>query len=211
MGIPLHTQLAFIVQVVVCAVGIARFRNHSIQLKIVAVYFIVSTAFSVCQFYLASKRINNLWLTHLFTPIQYAFFAWTLSLWQRNVRLQRVVQISVLAFAAMCFASIILLEDLRIFNNYSRPLESILLVVLSGYGLFLIKELETDSLMRQPAFWASAAILLYFSGMVVLYSLSNSLLHASVGTLRVAWIAHSIVSVISNSFFAAAFLCRPAR
>ena len=211
MGIPLHTQLAFVAQVAVCGVGIFAFRRSCIQLKIIAIYFVVSTAFSVVQLYLASHHANNLWLTHLFTPIQYAFFAWTFSLWQSTNGMRKSLQISVVIFAAICLGSVLLVENLKAFNNYSRPLESILLVIASGNALYRVNQKGMQSLMRQPEFWVSGAVLLYFSGMVVLYSMSNSLLHASVETLRVAWVAHSVVSVISNSFFAMAFLCPPIR
>lgn len=208
MAIPLHTQLAFVAQVVVCILGVWRFGKLSRELRVVAIYLVVSMAFSLTQYYFAKRNINNLWLTHFFTPIQYAFLAWTLSLWQRSPQIQRILQMSAVIFAAICLGSILLLENLRTFNIYSRPFESVLLVISSGYALYLLNKNDSGSLLRRPEFWVSSAILLYFSGMVVLYAMSNSFLRASFDTLRVAWIAHSVVSVIFSSLFAVAFLCK---
>ena len=204
---PLHIHIKTAVDVVVCALGLIRYQKLGRGTRILAVYFSVSVALSLVQFYLASQRINNLWLTHLFTPIQYAFFASIFALWQNDHRMKLALQLSAILFAALCLSGILFFEDPRTFNIYTRPVEGVLLVFFSGQMLHMINKRSLEPLARQPAFWISAATLIYFSGLAVLYGLSNTLLSRSVETLRSAWIAHTIVGIIANLLYGVAFLC----
>ncbi len=209
--IPLHAQLAFFVDLAVCGLALVRYRHLSKDLRILTVYFFVSAMSSVLQYYLATRHINNLWFIHLFTPIQYAFFAWIFSTRQKEKRRRLALQASTIVFALLCLGGVLFFEDLRSFNSYTKPVEGLLLVFLSGRLLYEIDKESLDSLARQPQFWFSAATLVYFSGLLVLHALSSLLLSRSVETLRTAWVAHSVVSIISSSLYGVAFLCPSTR
>jgi len=205
--IPLHTKIKFAVDVIVCALGLIRWQNLGRDTRILAVYFSVSVALSLLQFHLASQRINNLWLMHLFTPIQYAFLAWIFALWQNDHRIRLGLQLSTILFAVLCLSGALFFEDPRAFNIYTKPVESVLLVFFSGQMLYAINKRSLEPLAPQPTLWISAATLIYFSGLAVLYGLSNTLLSQSAETLRSAWIAHTVVGIIANLLYGVAFLC----
>ena len=205
--IPLHMHIKTAVDVAVCALGFIRYQKLGRDTRILAVYFSVSVISSLLQLYLASHRINNLWLIHLFTPIQYAFLAWIFALWQNDHRMRFVLQLSTILFAMFCLIGSLFFEDPRAFNIYTKPVESVLLVFLSGQTLYAINKQSQEPLAPQPALWISAATLIYFSGLAVLYGLSNTLLSQSAETLRSAWIAHTVVGIIANLLYGVAFLC----
>jgi hypothetical protein len=205
--IPLHTKIKFGVDVVVCIIGLVRYRKARKDTRLLALWFALSVFTSILEYYFAVHRLNNLWINHIFTPVEYALLAWIFSLWQKDPRGQFALRLSAILFAALCLTSILFLDNVRMFNNLTRPVEGVLLVCFSGLTLRDLSRKYIESLTSQPEFWISSATLIYFSGLVVLYCLSNTLLGSSLEALRSAWIAHTIIGIIANLLYGVSFLC----
>jgi hypothetical protein len=125
--------------------------------------------------------------------------------------MQFTLRLSSILFAAFCLISLILFENIRSFNTITGPLEGVLLVGFSGTSLIYISKSHVESLSSRPEFWISSAIVVYFSGLVVLYSLSNTLLSQSLDALRTALVAHTVVGIVANILYGVAFLCPQTR
>jgi hypothetical protein len=73
--------------------------------------------------------------------------------------------------------------------------------------LLTIDRLEGTSVLDLPAFWVSAAAIIYFGGTIVFSSLSAPLLKVSLETMRLAWSTQSIANILANLLYAGGFLC----
>ena len=79
--IPLHAKIKFAVDVVVCIVGLARYRKSRRDTQLLALWFTLSVVISIVEYYLAVHKINNLWINHFFTPVEYAILVWIIAEW----------------------------------------------------------------------------------------------------------------------------------
>ena len=153
------------------------------------------------------NKINNLWLMHIFTPIQFGFFLWIFSHWQKKFTKYFFLAL-IPAFSIFWLVAMLFFESFNNFNSYTRPLEALLLILISGYTLYQINKEQIGSMFQTPSFWISSGTLVYFSGMILLYALSNILLTDSIETLRLLWAPiQTTVNVMSNLLFIGGFLC----
>lgn len=212
LTLQLGAQLQFASTFTTILAGFFVYKSIKIESKVFLLYQIISLISSVSMIYLARVlHVNNLWLVHLFTPIQFGFLMWVLSSWQENVNVKRLFQLLIPAFIFVWAIAAVFVEPRNEFNTFSRPTESILLIIASGYTLYQVNKEKVESLFSQPSFWVGSGTLIYFTGMVILFTLTNVLLSSSNETLRTAWTVQWIMSVIANILYVGAFLCQKSR
>jgi hypothetical protein len=177
------------------------------DLTIFFYYLIITFIITGWMTYLASHGTNNLWLIHLQTPMEFTFFMWLFARWQEDAFLKRFFQITIPVFVCVWAALVFFVEKIDQFSTYSKPTETILLIIASGYCLFQVNKEKVESLFRQPSFWISSGALIYFTGTVILFTVSNLLLRESEAELRTAWWVVIILNIIANLFYLAGFIC----
>ena len=211
LNLPFGVQLSFVSTLVVILAGFYVYVRLGKESKIFLLYQIISLLTSTAMVYLALNDISNLWLTHLFTPVQFGFLMWVLSSWQEKPTVKRLFQAIVPAFIFVWAIAAIFVEHKNEFNTFSRPTESILLIIASGYTLYQVNKEKVESLLSQPSFWIGSGTLIYFTGMVILFTVTNVLLRSSEETLRTAWIVNWTMNVVANLLYAGGFLCQKSR
>ncbi len=177
-------------------------------LTIFFVYELISFVLTVSQMYLAAHKINNLWLIHLQTPIEFGFFVWVFSLWQDDAFVKRFFRLTIPVFFCLWLILAFFVEKIDEFNTFSKPTEAILLIVASGYCLFKVNQEKVESLFSEPSFWISSGTLVYFTGTVIIFTVTNLLLHESLEELRMVYQVVFVMETIANLFYAGGFLCR---
>lgn len=183
-----------------------RFLNR--ELKVFFIYQAIAMIITIWQLHLAANNINNLWLIHLQTPIEFGFFMWIFSLWQENPFTRRFFRLTIPVYIILWAILVFFVEKIDEFNTFSKPTEAVVLIIASGYCLYLVNKEKVESLFRQPSFWISSGTLIYFTGTVIIFTVTNLLLHESVEELRAVWNVVFVMEIITNLFFAGGFLCR---
>lgn len=178
------------------------------EMRILFAYLIASFLVTVIMYLLAAKGINNLWLMHLFTPVQFGCLIWVFSFWATPSTHQRLFWWSIPSFFLVWAIGLFLIENINHFNSFTRPLEAVLLILASSYVLFQENVRDSGRTIRRPQFWVGSATVIYFTGMVILYSLSNVLLKDSIEILGLIWSPiQMVVNIAANCLYAGAFLC----
>lgn len=199
--------LSTFIPLVPVIVGIPFVRTGAKDQKILFVYLFISFLSSVVSTISAYHKMNNLWMTNLFTPFQFGMLMWLLSSWHAT-SVKKVFVWTIPIFIFLWLVAVTFFENIRGFSSYVRPLEALVLISASGYTLVKLTSEESDSILRIPSFWVASGILLYFTGMIVLFSLSSILLREDVETLRLLWAPiQSVSNISSNLLFTAGFLC----
>ena len=212
LTLPLGAQLQVVSTIVTILGGIFLYKSINKESRVFLVYQLISLVFSIFGVYVGRVlEQTNLWLVHLYTPIQFGFLMWVLSSWQENLNAKRLFQLLIPTFVLIWAIAALFLEHKNEFNTFSRPTESILLIIASGYTLFQVNKEKVESLFSQPSFWVGSGTLIYFTGMVILFTITNVMLSDSVETLRTAWTVQWIMSVIANFLYLGAFLCQKSR
>lgn len=186
-------------------IGLYVRRFLSTELKILLLYFVLALVADFIAAYLSSQGINNLWVFHIFTIVEYGFLTIILSMWQKNAVLKRVLQLTVPVFTLLGIVAIAFLEDTTQFNNFSNPIAQLLLISASAITLFELHNEGPQSVFGDPRFWIGSGILVYNASTLVIFSLSNLL---SMELLIVVFTFHTFMNFITNLTYAGAFLCR---
>ena len=190
---------------VIAGLFCARFTPR--DLKIFLLYLAINCLSNIVSIGLAMMKLNNLWLLHVFTPIQFALFIWIFSQWQKPP-VKHFFLSAIPAFTLVWLLAMLFFENISRFNSLTRPLEALVLIGVSGFTLYQLQQESIGILFRKPSFWIASGTLIYFSGMIILYTLSNSLLEVSIETLRTVWLTiQPTVNISANLLFAAGFLC----
>jgi hypothetical protein len=192
--------------VVVAAVLYSR-KKLTTEMKILGVYFVLCVLLAVLQLYLAINGINNVWTAQYFSPVQYALLMLAFYYWNRGSTVGKIILYSIPVFVIAWTLGSFWLPNSSDTLNYADPISAVMLVFASSYTLLTIDRLEGTSVLDLPAFWVSAAAIIYFGGTIVFSSLSAPLLKVSIETMRLAWSTQSVANILANLLFAGGFLC----
>jgi len=168
------------------------------ETKILVGYFILIGLVDTFGLYLAANRTNTIWLFHLFTPLEYGFLVMVFSYWQKKPLLRLLLRLSIPLFALICLVNKLFLESLVSFDNFTASLEGSALIMISVYTLFNLYRDNSGPISKDPRFWITVAVLIYFSGSLPTFAFAN---------IIALWSIHSILNITSNILFSGGFLC----
>ncbi|HEY0271599.1 MAG TPA: hypothetical protein VGC22_00385, partial [Chitinophaga sp.] len=130
---------------------------------------------------------NNLYLFHVFTPLEYALLAFLYARSFHSRLLRALAGISIPVFGITAALLTVFVQPVTTNNSYACILESLLLIlwVLCFLGEVLLQQ-QVTLLYRYPLFWISVGLLFYFTGSLLTEGLLSYLLqHAMALALAV--------------------------
>ena len=195
------SQLVVVLVVVYCR------KQLTLEMKILAAYFVLGLAFDFVQVTLARNDIPNLWVSQTFTPIQFVLLMLVFYFWNKESIMRGVILALIPVFILVWTTGSAWFSTLATIQSYMDPISGLILILISSYTLLRIERLEGRSVLEVSAFWVSSATIIYFGGTVVLSSLSGALLKTSLETMRLAWSMQSIATILANLMFSGGFLC----
>ena len=188
------------------ALYMLRFLNW--QMRLLLIYFGVAVITELLLAYMGSQGMNNLWLARVFSIVEFCLLTIVFSSWQNNKLLKRLLHISIPLMVVLGIFSTLYLENIRHFNSFSKPITSLILIMVSAYTLVELNKEKIDFLFREPRFWFSSGVLFSFSASLLLHALSNSLLHLPMSVVRLIFESNVVLSIIANIIYTGGFLCQ---
>lgn len=152
---------------------------------------------------------NNLWILHVFTVVEFAILTLIYKRQLSSLFRERVFYGAIWAFLGMAILNTLYLEPLTAFNSNVRGVESLILICWAlSYFYLILKELNIEHLESTPLFWISVSILIYFSGNLIVFVLSNYVLpHYELS--MATWGMHAILNIVHHIIFAIALWVNP--
>ncbi len=177
--------------------AILRFRFLNQAMKNIAYYVFLGAGIQFIASYLKQRGQNNLWVLHLFTPLEFGiilrFFSFTLA----GFIPKKVFVWAAAAFLLAALLNSIFLQDIRTFNTYARSLEGVSVIVLCLLWCYkTLTEMKIQQLGQDPVFWANTGFLLYFSGGVLLFAFSNYIIAINQVLSMYIWAFHAMFSML---------------
>lgn len=171
------------------------FKRQQKVLKILSTFLILMLAIQFVVMYLNLNRINNLFLFHLYTPIEFGLLSIILSLINSRKKTKLIINGICILFILFCIFSALFIEPLSAFNSIARGIEGVLAIVLSIYFFYaLFNDDDTKDLLKYPYFWLFSGWLIYFSGTFFLFMYANN---QGIATLTYP-IIHSVLNIFLN-------------
>jgi hypothetical protein len=99
------------------------------------------------------------------------------------------------------------INGMNMIDNISVSTESILLCSYASFLFYyVLKKLLYEDLLAEPVFWINSAVLIYFSGNLLLFAFSNEIVKSSEKLHYELWaIIHTVCNVFYNVLIAIGF------
>jgi hypothetical protein len=141
---------------------------------------------------MASLRINNLWVGHIYVPLEFVLLANAYRLKLKDILPKKGMLLLMVLFPLLALMNTLFLQDLTQNNSHVRTLESALLIFLAlSYFYHLMKHMPYRRPEHDPFFWINTAVLIYLSSSLFLFMYSNVLLKFS-KALGAFWHMHKV-------------------
>jgi hypothetical protein len=112
-------------------------------------------------------------------------------------------------YALLVLVNGIFIQGIFVIPNWSRSLESILIIGVSIYYFyFIFKEGKIKYLDRSFWFWVSSGLLIYFSSNLMLFVFTNMLTNRNDQLFLGVWSIHAVLNFVLYGFYTIALLCQ---
>jgi hypothetical protein len=177
-------------------IGIRYFRCLTNDLKAMTLYMVSCLLCEIPNNYLLYHNINNLFILHIFTVIEFVFLAYVYSFHIKSVINKRLLFGGTIAFVVLAVLNTIYVQPLSVFNSYARCAEILIILFLAlCYVHKLIVNNEQRQLRTFPMFWINTAVVIYFTAGFFLYLVSNNTIGLSPNMNRAIWMVHGALLV----------------
>ncbi len=183
------------------AVALFKYRHLGTTMRIMAFYVFLGGIIQVSSSYLNAQRQNNLWLLHLYTPLEFVCIIWFYSKVLHGFLKGAVFVWFGLGFVVLSALNSAFLQDIGSFNTYARSLQGILVIMLClSWCYRTLFEMKIKRLEQDPVFWVNTGFLLYFSGNVLLFAFSNYIVNINRTLNLYIWAFHALFSILLYFF-----------
>ena len=178
--------------------------------RIIAVYCVLGFLQSVYLMVLATGGTHNLWLIHVFVPVQGTMFLWALALWQTRERARITILMAIPLFLAAWLALTLTVESFGGMPRYVKIIEGLLVIAVAAYTLVTRSIHITGPVTSHAWFWVGAAMVMYLSFGAIFSPISSLLLPTAPDRVSIMLRVNGVFLIICNLMFARGMLVSPA-
>lgn len=182
------------------------FKNNLRPNFTILLYFVCADLLTEIMVHLfRSYHVNNLFVLRIYTVIQFVLL---------SVFYSKVLSLSKLSFFINIFNFILL--SIALIDLYKNGIEttddltlttaSILLMIYSLFTFFhMMQNPVHANILSAPLFWFNTAVLLYFSGGLILFIFNSYILKHSYKMHHELWGINSLLNIVFNLLMAIGF------
>ncbi|WP_118952817.1 hypothetical protein [Taibaiella helva] len=171
--------------------------------RMIFIYLLLAGFFNLLAAVLAARSINNLPFLHLYTVLEFGIITAFFYTASSTARERQLIRWLWALFPVLAILNILHLNSIYLYNLIPRSVEALIVLILCIY--FLMKSL---SFSAAPVpffnFAIVVALLLYFSGSLALFALSDFII-ANKTINRLIWTTHATFVLIMYLIIAVAY------
>lgn len=178
--------IIFIIYLILLILSIDYLASKKKEFQLFAFYIVIAFIFQVVSYFTAIFGINNLFLFHIYPPLEFLILGYTFYKWEPEQNLKGLYQASI----AIIFCIIIIFAIFLSWTEIPVPLlliESLTLTIFSSRAIFTHK--------NKTIFLLSFGILLFFCQNALAYY------HFSISQSFIPIIQLKYVEIITNTIF----------
>jgi len=189
--------------------GIWLWKRLDIGLRILTWSLFVILLFDLAAMFLALMSKSNAFVLNIYAPIELFLFFLVFYLWSESVNVKRSLLATVILFFIFWLLFWRVLDIKEGMYDLVLTVESVLFVFFSVIALFSALNNDKLPVVKNPIFWVSSALLIYFAGNLFVFALIKELSKEIPEQGKYIWIIHSLLNLTKNLFFLGGFLtCR---
>jgi hypothetical protein len=157
-------------------VGAIYFKSLPKLARVLWYFIIVTTLLDALASYLGYYKINNLWLFHLYSYIEFGFISYIYFHLIRRRRVRLLILVMLGIFLILSLINLFGYEGIKEFNSIQRHIEGFILVLYCvDYLMELAHDKKRNSSWRNPYYMLTIGFLIYFTGTLYLFVFGNSI------------------------------------
>jgi hypothetical protein len=201
----IHTASIWAVAVA-ALVGLARYRRLGYTQRLLLVLTLLALLVEIISLALRYHKRPNLFLAPIDTVLEFSVLGFMYSRTLRPLVVSRFIPFLVGAFVLGSAATYSPRLDTVQFSPVQHFLESLFVLAFVGYYFHreITRELVTRQLERDPMFWVSTGLLLYFLSSMFIFLSSNYMLKNSIEFSRQLWTVHALLYIFLNMLYTVA-------
>lgn len=147
--------------------------------KVFAAYVVLEFLVDAVCFGLGRAGRNNLWISHLTTPIESALVIRAFSGWQVDRKIELVLRRGSVLLLLFWIPPIVGWEPMNEFSIGSESIQAILCLAAAAFTLVRLAFQEDGRASDQAWFWIGAGVMVYFGTYALMNPLVRYLVHYS--------------------------------
>jgi hypothetical protein len=211
MSLPrLLIQLALLPILLAAVTGMVRFRRLPPELRYLAVLAVFVLVLEALARLLAWWHQPNLLLMPIYTAGEFCLLVLVYRQALQSTKFTRAAPWLMGLFIAYLLLDSWLAAEPTRFRPNQQVIQSVLLIGLTGlYFRKVLHELRVQQLEREPMFWVSTGLFIYYVGYIQIALFSNYLLSYSLMLNRNIWAIHALLSMVLYGSYCVALWMRP--
>jgi hypothetical protein len=182
-------------------------RATSPQRLIILVILLIAGS-SVIELYLANIGQNNLWVMHFSTLFEFLLLSRVFYIWKKKARQKKVIFILALVVVVVWILSKVTIEQFDRYDSYTVGIVRIIEIIYA-ISLFFDILVDTHTIPWKDArVWIASGVIIYSSGVVLLFVVFNELLKISAPVLRSLWNINWILLILSSLMYLRGIMCK---
>jgi hypothetical protein len=204
-----YTYLVLIVISFLASLSVYIQKDNAIYFKVFPVFLLVTFLVEMIARQIGLTGGSNLWLYNIWSALEFGFYLYFFSAIYRNQSAKRTALYAMLGYLLVAFVNIFLIQGLKRFHTYTFMLGCVLVIAFgASYFFQLIRVPQAGKLSRNPAFWITAGLMIYYCCDLPVFGAMNYMTNLSRSTTNKLLVVYNFMNIILYSFFTVAFLCR---
>lgn len=188
--------------------GLYRWKNLTVHLKLLTIFFGYTVIHVVLQETLRRMSINNIFLVDIHQIVELEFFLFLFWVWSKNKYLRIGIQSAGVIYAVFWSVNKWYFQKPAPFNEIIATVANIFLIIFSISILYELGKRTTIQVTNYAIFWIGTGIVLYCAGTVIIFSFSNTILQLGMTYFVFFWHINWSLTIIVNLLFSRSFFCR---
>lgn len=181
-------------------ISLRNFKRYSSEFKVLSLHLLLVTLIGGAGMVLWYMNKNNLPLLHVYTILEFSMIAWFYHIVLRGMLPVRLLPGIICIFVLFALFNAFFLQGWFQFNTLPRSIQSLLIICLSLACYFKMLSGVKSGKTEIPVFWINTGFLFYFSGALLLFSLSNYILPLNHRFNIYIWTIHALFSILLYLF-----------
>lgn len=146
------------------AAGIYVFKSLDARLRWLFYYVCLASMAAVISYSLSIVGTNTMPGLHIYVPLEFIVLTLFYANYIKEYINRKYIWIIIGAFVIFCIMNAIFFQEIAIYPNIPRAMESIVMVIFSVlYFHKVMVEAKIKKLSKEPMIWINTGILVYFS------------------------------------------------
>lgn len=184
-------------------------KNDKLIFRLFSLFLFTTFIIELAALKMAENKQNNIFIYNLFTAFEFCFYFFFFHSILKEYVKKNIICLIILLYVVLALINIFLVQGKYNFHTYTYILGCMICIILSiTYFYFLFKYSKVNNLTKDPVFWISAALLLYYSCTLPVYGIINFLTNLAVPFYKGFIFIIEFMNIVLYLLFTIGFLCR---